>query len=174
VESRGVRWLAVDLPESIKCRQRFMPDTDRHKNFACSALDFRWLDEVDASRGVFITAAGLLYYFEEADVARLIGACADRFRGSEMMFDTVPRWLSRRTLRGLNRTKTYRVPPMPWGIDGNELLRIKSFHENVVELREVGFPNGRGLFFGVIAPWLERLPILRDKRPAMVVVRFKP
>jgi len=26
----------------------------------------------------------------------------------------------------------------------------------------------------VIAPWLERLPILRDKRPAMVVVRFKP
>jgi len=71
VDNGRIRWLAVDLPESIAVRSRWLPDSDRHTNLACSALDFRWMDHVDPSRGVFITAAGLLMYFERKDVERL-------------------------------------------------------------------------------------------------------
>lgn len=174
VDNGRVRWLAVDLPETIEVRRKFIPDSARHRNVACSALDLRWLDEVDPSRGVIVTAAGLLYYFVEDDVARLIAGCAERFHrvDGEMIFDTVPRWLSKRTQRGLNRTKSYRIPPMPWGIDVDELPRLRALHEHIVEVREIGFPDGRGFFFGFLAPLLERLPVLRTKRPALVVLRF--
>ena len=175
VDNGRVRWLAVDLPESIALRSRWLPDTDRHKSFACSALDFRWMDEVDPSRGVFIMAEGLLMYFEPRDVERLIAACAERFPGSEMMFDVIPRWLSRNTLRGWHLTKDYQTPRMPWGIDVNELDGLRAIHPNIVGVREVDIGRGQGFAFGFLIPLLSHLPIpgfVANKRPAFVVVSF--
>lgn len=175
VDNGRVRWLAVDLPETIEVRSRWLPETDRHKNLACSALDFRWMDEVDRSRGVFLMAEGLLMYFEPGDVERLLAACAERFTGSEMMFDVIPRWLSRKTLRGWRLTQHYRTPPMPWGIDVNEQSGLRAIHPNIAGVREVDIGRGRGFVFGFLAPLLDRLPLpafLANKRPAFVVVRF--
>jgi O-methyltransferase involved in polyketide biosynthesis len=62
----------------------------------------RWMDEVDASRGLLITAQRLFMYFEFEAVERLLDACAKRFRGSAAVFDAVPRWLS----------EASRVPPL--------------------------------------------------------------
>ena len=175
VDNGRVRWLAVDLPESIALRSRWLPDTDRHRSVARSALDFRWMDEVDPSRGVFIMAEGLLMYFEPRDVERLIAACAGRFAGAGMMFDVIPRWLSRKTLRGWYLTRHYHTPPMPWGIDVDELAGLRSIHPNIVSVREVDIGRGQGFVFGSLIPFLSHLPIpgfIANKRPAFVVVRF--
>ena len=51
-----VQWICVDVPESIAIRERFLSPTERCRHVARSALDLAWLDEVDPSRGVFITA----------------------------------------------------------------------------------------------------------------------
>src|SRR3954451_18646581 len=59
VDDGRVRWLTVDLPESVDVRTRLLPpESDRQRSFAGSALDERWMDEVDASGGVLITAQG--------------------------------------------------------------------------------------------------------------------
>ena len=89
VDNGRIKWVAVDLPESIALRLQFLPDTPRHRNVACSALDFRWMDAVDVSRGVVVTAQGLLMYFEPAHVRELIRQCAGRFAGGWLIFDTI-------------------------------------------------------------------------------------
>ena len=174
VDNGRMRWLSVDLPESIAVRRRLLPETDRFRNLACSALDFRWMDEVDASRGVMITAQGLLMYLEPADVARLIAGCAERFPGGAMLFDVIPRWASRLLRRGFRKTKAYRLPPMPWGINANELATLRSFHPNIVQVREVDIGRGRGFIFRYVAPVWKRMPILRYRRPSFVLLSFGP
>ena len=175
VDNGRIRWLAVDLPESIAVRTRWLPDTDRHRNLACSALDFRWMDHVDSSRGVFIQAEGLLMYLEPRDVERLLSACAERFPGGVMMFDVIPKWLSQRTLSGWKLTPHYQTPRMPWGIDVNEQQDLKRIHPNIVDVREVDIGRGQGFLFGVLIPTLGLLPLpgaLANKRPAFIVIRF--
>jgi O-methyltransferase involved in polyketide biosynthesis len=175
VDNGSVRWLAVDLPETVAVRQRWLPDTDRHRSLACSALDFRWMDEVDRSKGVLITAQGLLMYFQPEDVRRLLAACAQRFFGSEMMFDVIPRWLSKKTLRGWRKTRHWRTPPMPFGLDVNEHQSLRAIDPNIVDVYEVDIGVGTGFLFGKLIPLLDHLPLpsaLADKRPAFLVVRF--
>jgi len=175
VDNGRVRWLSVDLPEVIEFRARWLPDTDRHRSFACSALDFRWMDEVDRSRGVFLMAEGLLMYFEPRDVERLLAACAGRFPGSEIMFDVIPRWLSQKTLQGWYLTNDYQTPRMPWGIDVNEQAGLCTIHPNIVEVREIDIGRGQGFLFGFLIPLLSHIPMpaaVANKRPAFVVLRF--
>ena len=52
------------------------------------------MDEVEDSRGLLIAAQGLFMYFEFEAVEHLVDTCAKRFRGSALVFDAVPRWLS--------------------------------------------------------------------------------
>ena len=94
VDDGKVNWSCVDVPEAIALRDRFLPPSDRCSYVAQSALDLGWLDEIDASRGVFVSAQGLLMYFEEAQVRRLFCAMVDRWPGVEILFDTIPRWFS--------------------------------------------------------------------------------
>src|SRR5687767_9192996 len=57
-----VRWHCVDLPEAIAVRERYLPASSRCRYIGRSALDLAWADEVDGSRGVFVTAQGLFMY----------------------------------------------------------------------------------------------------------------
>ena len=53
----GVRWLTVDLPETVEDRRRLLPEPPRQRTLACSALDERWMEEVDTSRGLMVKLA---------------------------------------------------------------------------------------------------------------------
>jgi O-methyltransferase involved in polyketide biosynthesis len=171
VDDGRVRWLSVDVPESIDVRNRFIPDGERKRNLACSALDLRWFDEVDASGGLFVTAAGLLMYLPPDQVPRLVAAIAERFPTAEIAFDTVPHWASRRTLKGVKLTPEYTVPPMPWAIDRDELESMKRWHANIADVTAQPYVPGRGFFFGVVVPVLHVLPFLRNKLPLVVHLR---
>ena len=46
----------------------------------------------------------------------LIRDCAARFPGGQMMFDSIPHWFSRRTLKGLKLSDRYITPPMPFAL----------------------------------------------------------
>lgn len=140
-----VRWLCVDVPEAIAVRERFLPATERCRHLSKSALDLSWLDDVDGSKGVFVTAQGLLMYFEEAEVRRLFVAIVDRFPAVTLMFDTIPRWFSRKTLTGLRKTNAYTMPPMPWGIGQSDLAPLlKSWSPRVASVTTQAYGYARG------------------------------
>ena len=168
VDNGQVAWLSVDLPEAIDLRRRFIPDTERHRNLACSAVDFRWMDEVDVGKPTFITAAGLLMYLEPDAVRQLIAEIAGRFSDVQMIFDIVPRWAVRKSQRGWQKTRWYRVPTMPWGLDRNELQSMRAWHPNIREIRELNYSGGRGFAYSVLLPLFRKLPWMGNKAPSLV------
>jgi O-methyltransferase involved in polyketide biosynthesis len=168
-----VRWLCVDVPEALDVRERFLPPRPRCRFVRKSALDLSWMDEVDPSHGVFVTAQGLLMYFDEADVRRLLVAICERFPGAELMFDTIPRWFSQKTLKGFAKTRHYTAPPMPWGIDRDEIEPLlRGWSSTIDEVKIVSYGAQRGLS-GALLKLLSGLPRLRNIPPAIVHVRTR-
>lgn len=169
-----VQWRCVDVPEAIAVRERFLPSTDRCRHLACSALDLSWLDAIDPSRGVFVTAQGLLMYLDEPSVRGLFVAVVMRLPGVEIVFDTIPPWLSRRSLQGPAQARPFQAPPMPWGVarsDIEPLLRGWSDRVTRVTTRSYGEARGR---FGALIKVLGRVPGLRDGLPAITHVQTRP
>jgi O-methyltransferase involved in polyketide biosynthesis len=161
VDNGSARWIGVDLPETVEVRRRLLPDGPRHRTIAASALDEAWMDEVDATRGVLLTAQGLLMYLEPAAVHRLIERCAAGFPGAGLLFDAVPRWLARAAQRARESDAGgYRPPPWTWTIDRAERQRIGTL-PSVADLRTVPLPRGRGVAHGFLLPLATRLPVVR-------------
>lgn len=172
VDNGSLHWLSVDLPESISMRERFLPKHERLRNLACSALDLRWMDEVDPSRGVVVTAQGLLMYFEPAQVHELIARCAERFPGGIMLFDTVAKAFSARTLAGANMTADYVLPRMPWGVDADRIRDLERVSPMIRAAVELDPGTGGGLTRGRSFPWKRRLGLLGRDRAAFVRIDF--
>lgn len=169
-------WLSVDLPEAMAVRERFIAPDDRHRHVALSALDRVWFDEVPRERPVYITAKGLLMYLKAEDVRLLIQDMAERFGGAWFMFDTIPRWLSRKTLRkrGWKKTAHYTAPKMPWGINRHEIAAtLQAWVPTLDEITEIPwppFPRGTGRW---LWPLMFATPILNRYAPPVVTrVRF--
>lgn len=166
-----VRWICVDVPDAIALRERFLPATPRCRYVARSALDLAWMDEVDASRRVFVTAQGLFMYFPQDQVERLFRAIVERFAGVEIMFDTIPRWFSRKTLRGFHTTRHYVTPPMPWGINRDEISSLlKNWSNRVQQVTTVSYGVARGLP-GLMLKAFATTPGLRNLPPSITHVR---
>jgi O-methyltransferase involved in polyketide biosynthesis len=170
VDNGRVRWLSVDLPDAIRLRERFLAPTDRFRHLAVSALDPAWMNAVDPSADVFIVAQGLLMYLEPEKVRHLLCAIADRFPGADMVFDVVPRWFSRLTLLGLKQTPHYRLPPMPWGIDRNELApTLRQWCPRIAHVAFLDYRVPEGLP-GLMAQMIGHVPIVRHQVPSLAQV----
>ena len=145
-----VRWMSVDLPEAVRVRENLLPSHPRTSSVACSALDPAWMDAVPANAQPFVTAAGLLMYFTEPDVRSLLTLIGERFRGAEIYFDTIPPFLSRKTLKGWRVTKRYTAPPMPWGISYDDipdfLRSIPNLEPALVQTYADPYPKRTRLF----------------------------
>lgn len=116
-----IQWLSVDVPEAIEVRRRLLPRQSNTLSVACSALDTDWIEAVPRGSRPFISAAGLLMYFEREQVMRLLADIADRLPNATLFFDTIPPFFSRKTLRGLKVTPNYTAPSMPWGVSVDDI-----------------------------------------------------
>jgi len=85
-----VEWYDLDVPETIELRRRFIGDEkERYHLLGCSVFGDAWLNTVSAHgrRPFLFLAEGVLVYFEEAQVKRLVLTLLNRFPGAEMAFD---------------------------------------------------------------------------------------
>ncbi len=87
VDNGNVRWYDLDMPDTIELRKKLIPESDRRRCIAKSVFDTTWFDEVETEDGVLFVAGGILYYFEEEDIKKLFVKIAEKFPGSEMIFD---------------------------------------------------------------------------------------
>ena len=166
-----VTWYSIDLPAVMALRAQLLPHDDRIVGLAQSALDYSWMDTVDQSRGVFITAEGLLMYLQPDEALGLIRECAARFPGGRMMFDSVPPFFSRKTLKGFALSDRYTTPPMPLGMTPEEALAVAGSIPGVRSARDIKYPAGRGLFKVAAWPLFDRGPLSRT-RPSITLLEF--
>lgn len=168
----GLTWYSIDLPAVMALRAQLLPHDDRIVSLAQSALDRSWMDSVDDSNGVFITAEGLFMYLEPADVMALIRDCAARFPGGRMMFDNIPPWFSRRTLRGFKLSDRYSAPPMPLGMTPDEAVALADTVPGVRAAHDITMLPGRGIFKVAAWPPLDKIGVLRRARPSITLLEF--
>lgn len=156
----------------LDLRQRLLPTEPRILPLAVSALDRAWMDRVDPSRGVFITAEGLFMYLPRAEVFSLLSDCAQRFPGGQLIFDSIPAWFSKRTMTGLNLTDRYTAPPMPFSLSVSDTLRLPEQIPGIARATDVPLPYGRRVWGLRGMRWLSNRPPLRDHRPSITLLTF--
>lgn len=166
------RWLTVDLPPIIRLREALLPHDDRIAVRAQSALDFTWMDHVDDSEGVFITAEGLLMYLQPAEAMSLIRACAQRFPGGQMMFDLPPSWFAWWARKGMRTSLRYKVPPMPFSLSVAQAAELADTVPGIRAVHDLPLPEGRGRVLNTLVWTAQRLPFLDPVRPVWTLLEF--
>lgn len=178
VDNGHLHWLTVDLPEAMRLRDLLLPSRPREQRFTGSALDSAWMQAVPAAIGggdVCVIAQGLFMYLEDDDIRRLLVDLASRFPGCLLIFDSIPHWLAHLTQRpgGFRRTPHYTVPPMPWGIDCNEVAatlrqwQVSDESETKPYRLPRGIPRLTAFLFSLF-------PRLRPQVPAVTAAVLRP
>ncbi|OYN80261.1 class I SAM-dependent methyltransferase [Mycolicibacterium sphagni] len=165
-------WVSVDLPPVIDLRERLLPSSPRITALAQSALDYSWMDQVDASNGVFITAEGLLMYLQPDEAMDLIVQCAKRFPGGQMFFDLPPVMVKRLAPKGMKSSRHYRVPPMPFSLSTVQLAALVGTVPGIKAVHDIPMPKGRGFFFKTFFPAVWHFGPTKRFRGAYTLLEF--
>ncbi|MGE2712894.1 class I SAM-dependent methyltransferase [Mycolicibacterium litorale] len=166
------RWVTVDFPPIIELRKRLLPPSERITTLAQSALDFSWMDRVDSTNGVFITAEGLLMYLQPDESMGLIRECAKRFPGGQMIFDLPPVLVKMLAPKGMRASRHYRVPPMPFSLTPAQLANLANTVPGIRAVHDLPMPQGRGLMFRKLFPAFWQLKLTRQMRGAYTLLEF--
>ncbi len=144
LDNGRVRWLTVDLPETMELRHRLLPDGPRQSSHSGSALDLGWLDGLSPADPILVTAQGLLPYFQRDQVHGLIAGIATRLPGSLLVFDVVPEAMLDMVRRASGRERDLAVELWTWLFNPRERAAISAI-PGVEELRDLHPPLKRGL-----------------------------
>lgn len=172
LDNGELAWLSVDLEPVVGLRQQVLPPSSRLRSCAQSAFDYSWMDQVDATHGVLITAEGLFQYLDRGAVFDLIVACATRFPGGRLVFDSIP-WLLSVYSRwhGFTLSEHYTAPPMPFSFTANHYHQLRAI-AGIREVRELPPPPARGGCARLALSLVYRLPLFERLRAAVTLVEF--
>ena len=87
VDNGQIKWIDLDLPDSIKLRKQFISESDRNRFMAKSVLDTSWFESVKDDKNIMLLIAGVLYYFDEEEVKTLFDSFHQFIPGTEVIFD---------------------------------------------------------------------------------------
>lgn len=144
VDNGRMHWLTVDLPPVLDLRRRVLPEESRQRSHFGSALDLGWVDPLDPSMPVLVTAQGLLPYFERGQVHALIAGMAERIPGWSFVFDVVPERMLELVRRTSGRERDQAVELWTWLFDLDERASVAAI-PGVARLRDLWPPFASGL-----------------------------
>jgi O-methyltransferase involved in polyketide biosynthesis len=87
IDNGKINWIDLDLPDAIELRKQFFQESDRRRFMAKSVFDTSWYDDIINKDNVMLLIAGVLYYFEEPEVRKLLNDFHQYLIGSEIIFD---------------------------------------------------------------------------------------
>ena len=123
IDNGTVMWYDLDLPDVIELRRQFIPETERRKFIAASFLDKGWLNDICVGESALFIAAGVFYYFEESKVKEFLVRLADRFPGSEIIFDaSSPYGIKTANRMVIKRSGLDENSYLKWGLRNAETL----------------------------------------------------
>ncbi len=172
LDNGQVRWLTVDVPETMDLRHRLLPDGPRQSSHRGSALNLDWVAQLDPTGPILVTAQGLLPHFQRDQVHDLIAGIAERLPGSLLVFDAVPEAMLDLVRRASGRERDLAVELWTWLIDPGERAAIQAI-PRIEELRDLVPPLTSGVTsLGIAA--LGLLPKrLRYSMPVFVILQAR-
>jgi O-methyltransferase involved in polyketide biosynthesis len=148
IDNGSVMWYDLDLPDVIELRRQFIKETERRKLIPASFLDKSWLNEICGSENVLFIAAGVFYYFAESEVKAFLVRLADRFPGSEIIFDaSSPYGIKTANRMVIKRSGLDENSFLKWGLKNAETLTTWDKRFRVLCTHDYFGKNGR--HFGI-------------------------
>lgn len=162
----SIQWYNLDLPETIEVRRLFLSEDGSISMIAKSAMDESWAEEIREPEGrVLVILEGLVMYFSEEDVKKILSIISRRFRRVEVIIETMNPWVVKNMReKSIEATKAR----FTWGIrSGKELERISPEYTWV---RDVSLVEGMKAIMPVyhLFGWI---PVLRNISNKLVVLR---
>jgi O-methyltransferase involved in polyketide biosynthesis len=149
VDDGHLCWYDLDLPDVIDLRKQLISETPRRRSIACSLLDPAWLRRVGVGDSVFLVAAGVLYYLEEAELKRFFVQLADTLPGAEILFDACsPRGLKMANEKVIKAGGMDESAMLKWGLRKAADMASWDSRIEVVEEYPLFRNMKRGLSFG--------------------------
>ena len=87
VNNAKAMWYELDFPEVIATRKLFLQESTTRKFLPYSVFDPAWYGEIGNIENVIIMIAGVIYYFDEQDVKKLLNTFQQKFNKSTLIFD---------------------------------------------------------------------------------------
>lgn len=162
VDNGLLKWYDLDLPDAIRVRSQFFSENERVQAIPKSVLDTTWTEQIhpyENSR-VIIIAEGLLMYFMEEDVSKILALLANHYPGSHMFFDVVHSYFINKKI-----SSTFL-----WGID--QAKDIEKLHSSVELIQSWSAGNLLKERQPMILRLLNILPATKN-RSQILHIRFK-
>lgn len=100
VNNGKAMWYELDFPEVIVTRKLFIQESTTRKFLPYSVFDNAWYSEIGNKENVLVMIAGVIYYFDESDVKKLLDNFKQEFKKSTVVFD----YSSTRGIKIANKT----------------------------------------------------------------------
>ena len=170
IDNGKMKLYNIDQEDVIAIRNVLLPPIDRETNIAADLTDIAWNHRIDASRGIFLFAAGVFMYLKKKDVYQLILSLKNTFPHGCLVFDTVGEFaikmLMKRTLenmgiQGIDGIFFCNNPLYELRWDNEIKLSVRKYLTGYVDLAQEGIP-----------PYLRWLSALFDRMFRMNICRI--
>ena len=153
MKEKYLRWYNVDLPETMKIRRQFLPETGPIYQIAKSAMDNSYVDDIDYhGENVLVIMEGLTMYLCEKDIRVTVMV--------ETMSPFVVKHVKEKSIEGSNAKFT-------WGVEnGTELQKIVP---NFSILQEVSLVEGMKELMPVYCV-IGKIPAVRNISNKIIVM----
>lgn len=91
IDNGKINWIDLDLPDAIELRKQYFQESDRRRNVAKSVFDTTWYEEIKTRDKVMLLIAGVIYYFDESEVRKLLSEIHTFLPGAEIILDYASR-----------------------------------------------------------------------------------
>lgn len=130
VDNGQIKWIDLDLPDSIKLRKQFISESDRNKFIAKSALDTSWFESVSGDKNIMLLMAGVIYYFDESEVKTLFANFHKFIPGVELIFDySSKKGTAVANKKVIDKGGMNKAAYLKWGIDN--IFEIEKWSDNI-------------------------------------------
>jgi O-methyltransferase involved in polyketide biosynthesis len=120
LDNSKITWFDLDVPETIEIRKNFFAETEHFHFIAKSVLDFSWMDGIPKDKPTLFIAEGLLMYFTQSDVKKILSAIANQFSKAEFLIEGMSPFIANNSKRHVD-VKKYNAT-FKWGIkSGKEI-----------------------------------------------------
>lgn len=147
---RKAQFYAVDLPDVVALRRRFLPDCEYERGIAASVFETAWMDELrnrHADASFLFVAEGVMMYFTEEENRRLLSHLAARFPQAEFYLERISRMAVR--MRNRHKSVSQTAARFLWGVDAPDV--ICAWHEGAQLIAQYYYMTDAPGFFGILA-----------------------
>jgi len=156
VDNGRIKWYNIDFENVIKLREKLIEKNERVYNISSSALDFKWIDEIENKENVLIIAEGFLMYLEENEVKSLFNQISQNFKNVEILIELMSMWMVKN--QKVHDTTRTTGAVFRWGIENSiDFEKLCSEYKLIEEYNLTNqMKKYSPIFITLISPFLRK------------------